>query len=199
MRLPKSKKIIGGITTAIVLCAITGIVYFVNKGDSSGPGNVVYSSHKIADKTTTEPSDYEQLIHDGVVLSTSKTAEYKTLSLKVNSAKVSNVISSPGDSKTAQEGTKYLIVNVTLTNRTNSPFDYGQDHAFSFITSNFKLIDEDSIDEIYDYNSLSGETMNPDVPYTGNIIFTIAPSMHNGYIGSINDKTGGYLGMKISF
>lgn len=101
-----------------------------------------------------------------------------TINVNVNSAEETNTISTIyGGATVAKNGAKFVVVNVDMTNTTNSPFTYFDD---------FYLVDDkgrefppyDSIGNIDNY--LSGRDLSPDITENGMMVYEI-PEGSTGY------------------
>lgn len=142
------------------------------------------------------------LLKDAVLYDSNQEVTYKTLKLHVNSATASNVISYPllKQSKTAENGVKFLLVNVTITNTTSTPINF---EPFALLDDKGNLLNDAVSNDLtliqYFEDSLLSRSLNPNVPETGNVLFKIPDSLHNGAIISVNLSTGKVTGVKINF
>lgn len=96
-----------------------------------------------------------------------------TINFKINSVKEENLIQGSYSSpKVAEEGTKFVILNITATNTTKG--------RFPFETNSLMLIDErntkynpynDTIGNIDDY--MDYQELSPNIPKTGVLVFQL--------------------------
>ena len=110
-------------------------------------------------------------IGDEITLSTYK--------YKVNSVNESNFISGSFGTKTAKTGTKFVIINLDVTNITNSEFSFYTDRGYLFPEGFVLLTDTDkqynSYDDMimYSENSISMRDLSPDIKDNGGLVYEI--------------------------
>ncbi len=117
-------------------------------------------------------NEIEKDVGDGVALATIKS--------KINSAKEEAVIqNSDNPPKVADQGTKFVIINMTITNITKAPFQ--------FEAKDLLLIDDkdtkytpygETIGNIDDY--LDYQTLSPNIPKTGVVVYQL-PKVASSY------------------
>lgn len=114
----------------------------------------------------------EKNIGDEIILATIK--------LKANKVDEQQTISSTGTPKVASAGSKFLIVNLTVTNITNSPFTFAPDDGLRLVDSKnreFKTYSNTigSIENYLDYKEIA-----PNVSQTGVVVYEV-PSDATSY------------------
>ncbi|MDO8265730.1 MAG: DUF4352 domain-containing protein [Candidatus Saccharibacteria bacterium] len=112
---------------------------------------------------------------------------FATQDMKLNSAVAKNSVSAPyGSPLVASEGTKYIVVNHTVTNTTDSPFMYTE---FVLWDSENKQYNYDSDATFNIENYLSVRELSPDVPETGVIVFKVPESTNSFRFGALKGSS----------
>lgn len=104
-----------------------------------------------------------------------------TIKFKVNKAEEKQTITSGyGTPKTAQQNSKFVIVDLTITNLTDSQFSFFPDDGFRLVDSNKREFQtySDSIGNIENY--LNSKELAPSIPQTGVLVYEI-PADAIGY------------------
>lgn len=136
------------------------------------------SAFNVDKPSTTEGKTFtEQAKEENMVVHTLKTGDEITLSaltLKVNKVDETQTISSNYSTpKTAKEGTKFVVVELTVKNITNSEFMFFPDDGLSINDAQgreFKSY-SDAIGNVNNY--LNSRELSPSVPETGVIVFEL--------------------------
>lgn len=169
MKLSKKYLIAAGV---IVVLAVAGgaTALIMHKGKTPQPSTSHAATTQTSSKTKTQSSsnpDYAnaKLYKIGDVV------PYQSETAQINSATTANSISSQYSSPVfADSGTKFVIVNMTITNTTTDPYIY----------SPFVLIDQK--DRLYNAysntignidNYLDGSQLSPSVPKTGVEVYQV--------------------------
>lgn len=112
-----------------------------------------------------------------------------TMKIKVNKSEEKQSISSQyGDAKAANEGTKFVIVNLDATNTTDSKFNFSPDSSIVLVDDKNRKYEtyEDSIGNIDKY--LNVRELSPSIAENGVLVYEI-PNDSNNY-GILIDKDG---------
>ncbi|MCK5211544.1 DUF4352 domain-containing protein [Candidatus Parcubacteria bacterium] len=102
-----------------------------------------------------------------------------TYKFKVNFVSESNFISGTFGTKTAKAGTKFVNINLDVTNITNSEFSFFIDRGYLFPEGFVLLTDTNkqynSYDDMimYSENSISVRDLSPDIKENGNLVYEI--------------------------
>jgi hypothetical protein len=107
--------------------------------------------------------------------------ELATLKFTVNKVTETQTVSGTfGSPKIAKNGAKFVLLDVSITNTTNSEFDFNTDDGFRLIDDGEREFSEygDSIGAIENY--LSWRTLSPGITERGTLIYEI-PSDANSY------------------
>lgn len=119
------------------------------------------------------------------LFSLGQTVTYASETAVVNSAKAATVISNSYNTPTiADDGSKFIVVSITLTNTTSSPFAYS---PFGLIDQKGRLFE--SYPDVYTAvdNYLANTSLQPGVPHTGNEVYQV-PADDTEF------RIGGYVG-----
>ncbi len=142
--------------------------------------------------STTAPTDNtnktEELYADAKIYTIGQDAAFQSVTLNVNNVKsVSSTSSSYGSPIFAEKGTKFVVINLTVTNTTPNPFVYNP----------FLLIDQkDRTYNTYEYtignidNYIDGSTLSPSIPKTGNAIYQVPEDSKSLRLGGQIGNTG---------
>lgn len=102
-----------------------------------------------------------------------------TIKLKVNKIDEKQTISSPyGSPKVAKEGAKFVIINVDVTNTTDSPFSFSTDFPLLDNKGRSYTSYRDTIGSID--NHIDVRQLSPNIKENGNIVYEI-PNDATGY------------------
>lgn len=186
----RKNQIITGALIIVALVLVSGTAYMLgsNQNSTDGGSREVETNKNVSQKNHV---DNAKLVNPGEV------AEYATLNLIVNDAKASKQVVHYGNSYVADAGTKFLIVDITVTNTTDMPFN----------ANSFGLLDDHNvyIDSVRGQPADAAEdaiifqTLNPNVPTHAVDIFVIPEDMTATNYGSINANTDQFVGVKLSF
>lgn len=114
---------------------------------------------------------------------------YATQTMKFNSAKSASSISSQyGSPLVASEGTKFVIVNHTVANTTDSPFTY---EPYILLDKDNKQYNASSDAIGYIDNYLNVRELAPNVPETGVIVFKVPLGTTQFKFGGLKGQTSG--------
>ncbi|MFA7676485.1 MAG: DUF4352 domain-containing protein [Candidatus Shapirobacteria bacterium] len=95
-----------------------------------------------------------------------------TLNIKINSIEEKQILNAKyGSPKVAKEGTKFVVVNLDVTNTTNSQFDFSTDSIIVDNKDREFSIYSDSIGAVDDY--LNYRELSPSVKETGSLIYEL--------------------------
>jgi len=149
-----------------------------------------FSQPSIVETTREKDKNLEKELKKAIDKNIGDEIELATIKLKINSSVEENIIQSKyGSPKVADEGTKFVVLDLTITNITKSPF--------SFDTDGFNLVDDDNTQYYpYEYtisnidNYLDMEELSPNISKTGKIVYLI-PKTIESY--SLIVKKGGTL------
>ncbi len=141
-----------------------------------------------ASKTTTSDSQTSSKYSGAVLYKVGDSVPFQSQTLKVNSVNTSNSISGAfGSPVFADSGTKFVTVNITVTNTTTDPFTY----------SPYVLIDQK--DRLYNAysktignvdNYLETAELSPSVPKTGNEVYQVPQDSTTLRLGGQVGDTG---------
>jgi hypothetical protein len=179
MKISKKYLIVGVLLVLLVGGAIT--TFSMNKNNNTTKTDGSSQNTTSASTKTDTKSQYA----NATLYKLDDTVRYQSVSLRVNSVKSSSSISSAYSSPVfADAGTKFIIVNLTVTNVTTNPFIYD---TFSLIDQKDRLFNAygDTIGNIDDY--LDGAELSPSVPKTGNEVYQVPQD-------SITLRLGGKVG-----
>ena len=111
-----------------------------------------------------------------------------TQTIKINSATETQTLSGGyGSPDVAPSGSKYVVVNLTITNTTNSSYNFDPQSGYVLIDDKKREFSaQTSIGKVNNY--LDERTLQPSIPETGVIVYLI-PSDSTNY--SINQLKGG--------
>ncbi len=112
-----------------------------------------------------------------------------TMKIKVNKAEEKNSISSQyGDAKAAKEGTKFVVVDLNVTNTTDSKFTFSPNKALALVDDKNRKYEtyEDSIGSIDKY--LDMRELSPSIAETGVLVYEVPNDSAN--YGILIDKDG---------
>jgi len=157
----KQMYIFGGVITILL---IAGVSYALG----SASQNKTNVQTKTQDESKTAKSPYA----DAKLYKIGEIVKFQSLSLLVNSVKTSDTISSSyGSPAFADKGTKFIIVNMTLVNITDTPFTFSD--SFVLLDQKDRLYNgySGTIGNIDDYITMS--TLSPSVPKTGNDVYQV--------------------------
>jgi len=116
-----------------------------------------------------------------------ETIKFVTQSMKFNSARSSNTITAGyGTPLVADKGTKFVIVDHTVTNTTNDPFTYDPYIVFDNDNRHYNSLDE-AIGNIDNY--LYVRELPPNVPETGVIVFKVPKDTKTFLFGASKAQT----------
>lgn len=103
-----------------------------------------------------------------------------TINIKINSAEETKTISSKYSTpKVATEGTKFVVINLNITNSTKSEFSFSPNDTFLLVDNQKReyTIYGDSIGAIENY--LNYRTLSPSIKETGSIVYEIPEDATN--------------------
>ncbi len=112
-----------------------------------------------------------------IVKNMGEDVELATIIVKINSAKEENIIQSKyGSPKVASEGTKFVILETTVTNITKAPFSFDTDGLLLIDSTNTKYNPySETIGNIDNY--LDVQEISPNIPKTGVIVYEVPKTM----------------------
>ena len=113
--------------------------------------------------------------------------ELATMKFKINSAdEKPSVKSSYGSAKSASEGSKFIVINLTVTNNTKEGFDFDSD-GIRLTDNQDRKFDpwDDTIGSIDNY--LEMRELQPSIPQTGFMIYEV-PNDANSYRMNIGKR-----------
>lgn len=117
-----------------------------------------------------------------------ETVHFASVDLVVNSAKATDSISSSGSSPVfADKGAKFVVINLTVTNTTKSPFTY---KPFEMVDQKNRMFEsyENTIGNIDNYINVA--ELAPSIPKTGNAVYQVPKDATTlklgGYVGNTN-------------
>ncbi len=116
--------------------------------------------------------------------------EIELASIKVNIKsfeEVKNIQPSWGEPIFPSEGAKFIKVDLTVTNITDAEFTLGSDWLFIYNQDDKKFSEHDSSYELDSY--IGYETLKPDIPLSGNILFEISNSSTELYLLMLKSGT----------
>lgn len=172
--------------SAIILIAIAIIqILLTNKPTTEN------TQSKSEPKTITQKT-----IDDAELYDIGAEVKYATQTLRVNSVKTEKIINSYGEAYVADTGTKYLIVDMTVTNTTKEPLTFD---SFNLLSDDGELAQSTTDVVVYGENSIRSKTLNPRVPVTGTDIFVIPEDLHTTNIGSMRGSSDQFVGVRLSF
>ncbi len=143
-------------------------------------------------------NEVQETLDGATITKVGETNTYATQDVRVNSAHVTDTLTSPTGEvlSTAEDGTKYLIINMTVKNTTDAPIRY---RSFNLMMSDGSYMSDDDSVALYLSNGLFEADLNPKVPETGDDVFTIPSSAHEGVLGGTIGNTSHFLGTKLTF
>lgn len=149
---------------------------------------IEYTRYKIANSLKnafSEPVDKSNVAAQNIkkeqekliVKNMGEDVELATIIIKINSAKEENVIQSKyGSPKVASEGTKFVILDTTVTNITKAPFSFYTDGLVLIDSTNTKYNPySETIGNIDNY--LDVQEISPNIPKTGVIVYEVPKKM----------------------
>lgn len=170
----------------IIVALIIGLIagFFVGKEYAK------YTIAKAVTQAFTQPNNPESIKKDqekiqselkgAIEKKVGDDIELATIKIKINSSKEENIIqSSYSQPKVADQGTKFVIIDATVTNITKAPFN--------FTTTDLVLADDkntsytpygDTIGNIDNY--LDVQELSPNIPKTGVIVYQL-PELTTSY------------------
>lgn len=145
------------------------------------------------DTTVDDPMKY---VKDGDIVEVGTTAEYQTINLKIDKVSTDTTFVSYGTAYNATKGSKYLVIELTATNKTNMPFNFPE---FILISSSGKAFQPDTSPAAFGDKSLFYQSLSPDVPTKGYVLFVIPDNVNEAYYGSTSGTTEKFTGTKLAF
>lgn len=185
-----TKIVIASMAAIILVLATVLITNAVNKHSESTKKTAETNQTEDAPQEPTEVLKNAELVEMGTV------AKYALINMKVNNVTTDTTITSYGKAHMAEEGTKYLIVNTTVTNTSKQPYSYD---PFQLLSNDGTLITASTSEESYGEDSLAFKELNPGVPMTGTTVYTIPVSMKSTNIGGMRGTTDIFVGTKLNF
>ena len=90
----------------------------------------------------------------------------------------------------AKEGTKFIVLNSTITNTTKERFTFWPDDIFKIIDNQERQYKsfENSIGATEDY--LIGRELNPSIPEKGSLVYEVPQDADNYNLFSVEDENG---------
>lgn len=180
-----NKKIILSVIAALVIGAAAGFIvgqeytkHRIVKSISEAFSDTSSSAEEKREESQSLTKQVEQM--KNISAEIGDTVELATLKYVVNSAEEKDMIkSSYGQPHVAEEGTKFIVVDVTVTNRTPETFSFDHD-TFKIQTSDGVFYDRysDAIGNID--NHLAWEDLSPNIAKTGVVVFQL-PSQVEEY------------------
>lgn len=201
MKMPSTKNLAIVVAFVILVAVIAVLGWQVMSKEGSENSNSETTSSNSSMKTDTIDEDAEtkqDILAKSKIVPVGTEMTFATIKAKINSVRSASTISTSNpysDPEAAGDGAVFVVVNLTQTNITSTPFTYRE----------FILIDENgknyspfnaigSIDNYMDVRELS-----PDIPETGNAVYRVPASVKKLYIGgNINgQETGIYTEMEL--
>lgn len=165
MKIPKNYLIVGGVLVVLIAGGGAMAAVTMNKNKSS-------ENTKSQTVTPTQAKPVPKPKYaDATLYKVGDTVQYQSVSLKVNSVKSSSSISGAFSSPVfADPGTKFMIVNLTVTNTTTDPFTY---NPFILIDQKDRLFNayDKTIGNVDGY--LETAELSPSVPKSGNEVYQV--------------------------
>lgn len=157
-----------------------------------GAGVVIGMSHKAAQKpvaavakpqTQTQTSDSNASeLSKAHLYKVGDTVKFASQTLTVNSARTTNELSSQyGQPYFADSGTKFVVVNMTITNTTTTPFMYNPFAVIDQKNRFYQAYDKTAM-AIDDY--LTIKQLSPSVPLTGEEVYQVPQDSTDFRIGA---------------
>jgi hypothetical protein len=182
------KKYIIGMVVALIMGVIIG--FFV--GQEYTKNRILKQLEKAfspnsAETTLAESKQLAEELKQTINKSIGDEIELATIRVKVNSSQEESMIkSSYGQPKVAPEGTKFVVVNATITNITKIPFDYSDSSALVDDKDTTYFAYNETIGSIDNY--LDMQEISPNIPKTGVIVFQLPTSVES--YGFVIKKAG---------
>jgi hypothetical protein len=146
----------------------------------------ISSDSNVSNPSTTKNDDGKQG-HETVYHQLGDTIEFSTQKMKVNSVRTSTTITAQyGSPWVAQTGTKFIIVDLTVTNTGNSPITFEDFQLFDSSGKRYNASNE-SIGKIDNY--LAVRELAPSVPETGVSVYVVPTGTNDFEFGGLNGKT----------
>jgi large-conductance mechanosensitive channel len=145
---------------------------------------------------TTDPTSSAQSSRDEVtsqlagakIYKTGDTVAFATQTLKVDSIRKATSIREDNDysdSTYAKDGTKFLVINITVTNTTSAPFTFDDYALYDNKDRQYNAFD--SIGDIDNY--MAGRDLEPSIPETGVVVYQVPNDATEFRFGGANADT----------
>lgn len=184
------------IAVGILSCIVAGIIWFG-----------FFATHTITPlDTTTSSIQNTPIVESNPIIKPSEMAkvgeeiQLNNFKMRVNSVESKNTITSQGQIYSAAEGTKYLVINMTLTNTTKEPISlFGNFGKIILMDDNETTYKPTSEEVSFTPESIALLNLNPGVPDTGILTFRLPASVVSTNVGCLNLDGTKFIGTKISW
>jgi len=156
--------------------------------------------------TTTDTSQVNsnvtesQLINPTDMKAIGDVVQLNNFTMRVNSVESKSTITSQGQVYNAEEGSKYLVISMTLTNTTKEPiFLFGDFGKIILMDDNETTYKPASEEVSFTPESVALLTLNPGVPDTGILTFRLPVGVTYTNVGCISLDGTKFVGTKISW
>ena len=138
-----------------------------------------FSQPSVAETAKTTEKEIENKLKNAINKNIGEEVGLATFKFKVNSSVEENIIQSKyGSPKVADEGAKFIILDISVTNITKSPFD--------FYTDGMNLVDDNGT-QYYPYNDTIGnidnyidmQEISPNISKTGKMVYMIPKTIES--------------------
>ena len=178
------------IAVGILSCIVAGIIWFG-----------FFATH-----TTTSSIQNTPIVESNPIIKPSEMAkigeeiQLNNFKMRVNSVESKNTITSQGQVYSAAEGTKYLVINMTLTNTTKEPIYLFGDFGKLIIMDDSETTYKPTSEVVsFTPDSVALLNLNPGVPDTGILTFRLPASVVSTNVGCLNLDGTKFIGTKISW
>lgn len=174
MKIPSKPVIILILVVVFGLGFVSGMEYKAYQiRDAIGKA---FSGNSTSTTTPTPVSVVEEAKKEAIVINKAigDAIALATGTIKINKVEEAKTLSSKyGTPKVATEGTKFIVVNLDVTNTTKSEFTFAPDDVFLLVDNQKREYRtyNDSIGAIDDY--LNYKTLSPSIKETGNLVYEI--------------------------
>lgn len=180
-----------GVTISVILLLI-GVFFIIALIDAAANvGNAVKNgsiTKSLQDETTSQ-------LASATIYKVGDTVPFATQTFKVNSVTVATSIrenNSYSKPTYAKDGTKFIVINVTVTNTTSTPFSFDD-----YILYDNKDRQYNAFNDIGDIdNYMAVRDLEPSIPETGVVVYQVPNDATEFRLGAIKDGTNKMLLVK---
>jgi hypothetical protein len=182
-----NRKIFTTLLVVFVTATVAVGAYFLNSRGTTDQISNQAASEKDTHDSISEEQSIDELLKNAVIVNRDKPIKFATQTLRVNSAKFTNVLASQYvEPVTSSPGATFLIINVTVTNDSDTPFLFRDYKLFDSENRMYEASDDAYVLD----DTMVGRKLGPGVAETGSVVYEVPKGAADFKIGGPNADTG---------